>query len=241
MVIYKVKDYEEMSRKAASLIAAQVIAKPDCILGLATGSSPVGTYQNLIKAYKNGDLDFSNVKSINLDEYKGLSPENDQSYRYFMNTNLFDHINIDKANTHVPNGLEPDAEKACNEYNEIIAQSGGIDLQLLGLGPNGHIGFNEPDSVFIAGTHCVDLTESTIEANKRFFESADDVPRQAYTMGIQNIMSAKKIVVVVSGANKAKSLAKAVNGPIDPQVPASILQLHNDVVIVADEAALSMM
>lgn len=241
MVIYKVKNYEEMSRKAASLIAAQVIAKPDSILGLATGSSPVGTYQNLIKAYENGDLDFSNVKSINLDEYKGLSPENDQSYRYFMNTNLFDHINIDKANTHVPNGLEPDAEKACNEYNEIIAQSGGIDLQLLGLGPNGHIGFNEPDSVFIAGTHCVDLTESTIEANKRFFESADDVPRQAYTMGIQNIMSAKKIVVVVSGANKAESLAKAINGPIDPQVPASILQLHNDVVIVADEAALSMM
>lgn len=241
MVIYKVKNYEEMSRKAASLIAAQVIAKPDSILGLATGSSPVGTYQNLIKAYENGDLDFSNVKSINLDEYKGLSPENDQSYRYFMNTNLFDHINIDKSNTHVPNGLEPDADKACAEYNEIIAQSGGIDLQLLGLGPNGHIGFNEPDSVFIAGTHCVDLTESTIEANKRFFESADDVPRQAYTMGIQNIMSAKKIVVVVSGANKAESLAKAVNGPIDPQVPASILQLHNDVVIVADEAALSMM
>lgn len=241
MVIYKVKNYEEMSRKAASLIAAQVIAKPDSILGLATGSSPVGTYQNLIKAYENGDLDFSNVKSINLDEYKGLSPENDQSYRYFMNTNLFDHINIDKSNTHVPNGLEPDADKACAEYNEIIAQSGGIDLQLLGLGPNGHIGFNEPDSVFIAGTHCVDLTESTIEANKRFFESADDVPRQAYTMGIQNIMSAKKIVVVVSGANKAESLAKAVNGPIDPQVPASILQLHNDVVIVADEAALSRM
>ncbi len=241
MVIYKVKNYEEMSRKAASIIAAQVIAKPDSILGLATGSSPVGTYQNLIKAYENGDLDFSNVTSINLDEYKGLSPENDQSYRYFMNTNLFDHINIDKANTHVPNGLEPDAEKACEEYNEIIAQSGGIDLQLLGLGPNGHIGFNEPDSVFIAGTHCVDLTESTIEANKRFFESADDVPRQAYTMGIQNIMSAKKIVVVVSGANKAESLAKAINGPIDPQVPASILQLHNNVVIVADEDALSMM
>ena len=241
MIIYKVKDYEEMSRKAANIIAAQVITKPDCILGLATGSSPVGTYQNLIAGYEKGDLDISNVKTINLDEYKGLSPENDQSYRYFMNTNLFNHINIDKNNTHVPNGLEADSEKACSEYNEIIAQSGGIDLQLLGLGPNGHIGFNEPDSVFIPGTHCVDLTESTIEANKRFFESADDVPRQAYTMGIQNIMSAKKIVVVVSGANKAESLAKAINGPIDPQVPASILQLHNDVIIVADEAALSMM
>jgi len=241
MIIYKVKDYEEMSRKAANIIAAQVITKPDCVLGLATGSSPVGTYKNLITAYQNGDLDFSNVKSINLDEYKGLSPENDQSYRYFMNTNLFDHINIDKANTNVPDGLEPDAEKACSQYNEIIANCGGIDLQLLGLGPNGHIGFNEPDSVFIAGTHCVDLTESTIEANKRFFASIDDVPRQAYTMGIQNIMSAKKILVVVSGANKAESLAKAINGPIDPQVPASILQLHNDVIFVVDEAAASML
>ena len=241
MVIYKVKDYEEMSRKAAAIIAAQVIAKPDCILGLATGSSPVGTYKNLIKGYEDGDLDFSKVKSINLDEYRGLAPDNDQSYRYFMNTNLFDHINIDKANTNVPDGLEPDAEKACSSYNELIANCGGIDLQLLGLGPNGHIGFNEPDSVFIAGTHCVDLTESTIEANKRFFESIDDVPRQAYTMGIQNIMSAKKILVVVSGANKAESLAKAINGPIDPMVPASILQLHNDVIYVVDEAAASML
>ena len=241
MIIYKVKDYEEMSRKAANIIAAQVITKPNCVLGLATGSSPVGTYQNLIAGCEKGDLDFSNVTTINLDEYKGLAPDNDQSYRYFMNTNLFDHINIDKNNTNVPDGLEADSEKACAAYNEIIANCGGIDLQLLGLGPNGHIGFNEPDSVFIAGTHCVDLTESTIEANKRFFESADDVPRQAYTMGIQNIMSAKKIVVVVSGANKAESLAKAVNGPIDPQVPASILQLHNDVIIVADEAAASML
>ncbi len=241
MIIYKVKDYEEMSRKAANIIAAQIITKPDCVLGLATGSSPIGTYKNLISAYENGDLDFSNVSSINLDEYKGLAPDNDQSYRYFMNTNLFDHINIDKNKTNVPDGLEPDAEKACAEYNEIIANCGGIDLQLLGLGPNGHIGFNEPDSVFIAGTHCVDLTESTIEANKRFFASIDDVPRQAYTMGIQNIMSAKKILVVVSGANKAESLAKAVNGPIDPQVPASVLQLHNDVIIVADEAAASML
>ena len=241
MVIYKVKDYEEMSRKAAAIIAAQVIAKPDCVLGLATGSSPVGTYKNLIAGYQNGDLDFSKVRSINLDEYRGLSPENDQSYRYFMNTNLFDHINIDKANTNVPDGLETDADKACSAYNELIANCGGIDLQLLGLGPIGHIGFNEPDRVFIAGTHCVDLTESTIDANKRFFESIDDVPRQAYTMGIQNIMSAKKILVVVSGANKAESLAKAINGPIDPQVPASILQLHNDVIFVVDEAAASML
>ena len=241
MIIYKVKDYEEMSRKAANIIGAQVISKPNCVLGLATGSSPVGAYQNLAAACARGDLDFSNVTTINLDEYKGLAPDNDQSYRYFMNTNLFDHINIDKNNTNVPDGLEADSDVACAKYNEIIANCGGIDLQLLGLGPNGHIGFNEPDSVFIAGTHCVDLTESTIEANKRFFESADDVPRQAYTMGIQNIMSAKKILVVVSGANKAESLAKAINGPIDPQVPASILQLHNDVTFVIDEAAASML
>ena len=236
-----VSTYEELSRKAANIIGAQVIAKPNCVLGLATGSSPVGAYQNLAAACARGDLDFSNVTTINLDEYKGLAPDNDQSYRYFMNTNLFDHINIDKNNTNVPDGLEADSDVACAKYNEIIANCGGIDLQLLGLGPNGHIGFNEPDSVFIAGTHCVDLTESTIEANKRFFESADDVPRQAYTMGIQNIMSAKKILVVVSGANKAESLAKAINGPIDPQVPASILQLHNDVTFVIDEAAASML
>ena len=241
MIIYKVKDYEEMSRKAANIIAAQVITKPDCILGLATGSSPVGTYQNLIAGYEKGDLDFSNVKTINLDEYKGLSPENDQSYRYFMNTNLFDHINIDKNNTHVPNGLEADSEKACSEYNEIIAQSGGIDLQLLGLGPNGHIGFNEPDSVFIPGTHCVDLTESTIEANKRFFESIDDVPRQAYTMGIGTIMAAKKILLIASGKDKAEIIKKAFFGPVVPQVPASILQMHPDVTIVIDEDAASLL
>jgi glucosamine-6-phosphate deaminase len=241
MRVYCGKDYDEASRIAANIIASQVILKPECVLGLATGSTPVGAYKVLIDKCEKGELDFSKVRSVNLDEYKGLSPENDQSYRYFMNTNLFDHINIDKANTNVPDGLEPDSDVACGKYNELIANCGGIDLQLLGLGPNGHIGFNEPDSVFIAGTHCVDLTESTIEANKRFFESIDDVPRQAYTMGIQNIMSAKKIVVVVSGANKAESLAKAVNGPIDPMVPASILQLHNDVIIVCDEAAASML
>lgn len=239
MVIYKVKDYEEMSRKAANIIGAQVITKPDCVLGLATGSSPVGTYKNLIAACANGDLDFSKVRTINLDEYKGLAPDNDQSYRYFMNTNLFDHINIDKANTCVPNGLEADSDKACAEYNEIIANCGGIDLQLLGLGPNGHIGFNEPDSVFIAGTHCVDLTESTIEANKRFFESADAVPRKALTMGIGTIMSAKKIVIVVSGEDKADALQKCITGPITPTVPGSILQLHPDVTVVCDEAAYS--
>ncbi len=231
------KDYAEMSAKAAEIIAQQVKDKPDCVLGLATGSSPVGTYKKLIEWYEAGELDFSNVSSVNLDEYRGLSGDNDQSYRYFMNTNLFDHINIDKARTNVPNGLEPDAEKACKDYDAIIEAAGGIDLQLLGLGHNGHIGFNEPADIFVKTTQCVDLQESTIEANKRFFASIDDVPRQAYTMGIQSIMMAKKVVVVVAGADKADIVAKAFTGPVTPQVPASILQMHQDVTIVGDEAA----
>lgn len=239
MNIYRAKDYQDMSRKAANIISAQIIMKPDCVLGLATGSSPVGTYQQLIDWYEKGDLDFSGVTSINLDEYKGLAPENEQSYRHFMNTNLFDHVNINKANTYVPDGLEADSAKACSNYNRIIETSGGIDLQLLGLGHNGHIGFNEPGAAFECETHCVDLTESTIEANKRFFESEDMVPRQAYTMGIKNIMQAKKVLVIVSGADKAAILKRVLQGPVTPEVPASILQLHNDVTFVADEAALS--
>lgn len=239
MIIYRAKDYQDMSRKAANIISAQIIMKPNCVLGLATGSSPVGTYRQLIEWYNKGDLDFSHVTSINLDEYKGLSPENDQSYRYFMDTNLFNHVNIDKAHTFVPNGLEVNSEKACTDYNHTIATSGGIDLQLLGLGHNGHIGFNEPGAAFERETHCVDLTESTIEANKRFFSSEEEVPRQAYTIGIKNIMQAKKILVIVSGADKAQILEKVLHGPITPEVPASILQLHNDVTIVADESALS--
>lgn len=238
MIICKAKDYKDLSRKAANIISAQMIMKPDCVLGLATGSSPIGTYEQLIEWYKRGDLDFSGVTSVNLDEYKGLAADNDQSYRYFMNTNLFNHVNIDKARTFVPNGLEPDAKKACEEYDAIIESVGGIDLQLLGLGHNGHIGFNEPSATFSKGTNCVDLTESTIEANKRFFESEADVPRQAYTMGIGSIMKAKKILVVVSGKDKAEILKKVIYGPITPEVPASVLQLHPDVTIVADEAAL---
>ncbi|QDW73182.1 glucosamine-6-phosphate deaminase [Lachnospiraceae bacterium KGMB03038] len=241
MIICKAKDYSELSRKAANIIAAQILMKPNCVLGLATGSSPIGTYEELIGWYKRGDLDFSGITSINLDEYRGLSGENDQSYRYFMNTNLFDHVNIDKARTFVPNGLEPDSAKACRDYDQIIDNAGGIDLQLLGLGHNGHIGFNEPAEAFANGTQCVDLTESTISANKRFFASEADVPRQAYTMGIGSIMRAKKILVVVSGEGKAEILKKVVYGPVTPQVPASVLQLHKDVTIVADEAALSKM
>jgi len=234
------EDYAQMSRAAANLISAQVIMKPNCVLGLATGSTPVGTYEQLIDMYNKGDLDFSNVTSVNLDEYKGLSGDHDQSYRYFMNTNLFNSINIDKARTFVPDGLEPDSAKACADYNKVIADCGQVDLQLLGLGLNGHIGFNEPSDSFEKETHCVDLTESTIQANSRFFESIDMVPTQAYTMGIQTIMRAKKIVLVVNGENKAQIVKDAFFGPITPNVPASILQLHNDVVIVGDAGAFSL-
>ena len=178
--------------------------------------------------YKKGDLDFSEVTSVNLDEYKGLSRDNDQSYYYFMNDNLFSHVNICKERTHLPNGMEPDSEKACADYNAVIASVGGIDLQLLGLGHNGHIGFNEPADTFELETHCVDLTESTIEANKRFFASYDDVPKQAYTMGIKTIMQAKAGIV-----------KQAFFGPVTPRVPASILQLHSDAIVIADEDALS--
>ena len=240
MIIYRAKDYKDMSRKAANIISAQVIMKPNCTLGLATVSTPLGIYDQLTEWYKKGDLDFSAVHSVNLDEYRGLPKENDQSYYYFMHKNLFDRVNIRSENTNVPNGMEPDAEKECRRYEKLIADLGGIDLQLLGLGHNGHIGFNEPGEAFEKETHCVDLQERTIEANKRFFESADEVPRQAYTMGIKTIMQAKKILVAVSGEDKAEIVKKAFFGPVTPTVPASILQMHNDVTVVADEAALSL-
>lgn len=240
MIIYRAKDYKDMSRKAANIISAQVIMKPNCTLGLATGSTPLGIYDQLTEWYKKGDLDFSAVHSVNLDEYRGLPKENDQSYYYFMHKNLFDRVNIRSENTNVPNGMEPDAEKECRRYEKLIADLGGIDLQLLGLGHNGHIGFNEPGEAFEKETHCVDLQERTIEANKRFFDSADEVPRQAYTMGIKTIMQAKKILVAVSGEDKAEIVKKAFFGPVTPTVPASILQMHNDVTVVADEAALSL-
>lgn len=239
MKIYKAKDYKDMSRKAANIISAQVIMKPNCVLGLATGSTPIGTYDQLVEWYNKGDLDFSEVTTVNLDEYKGLPRTNDQSYYYFMHQHLFDRVNIDPERTNVPNGMEPDAEKECGRYEELIRSLGGVDLQLLGLGHNGHIGFNEPGEAFEKETHCVDLTESTIEANKRFFASADDVPKQAYTMGIKRIMQAKKILIVVNGENKADIVERAFFGPVTPEVPASILQLHNDVTLVGDEAALA--
>ncbi len=239
MRVYCAADYNHASRAAANIISAQVIMKPDCVLGLATGSTPVGTYEELIRRYEQGDLDFSRVHSINLDEYRGLAGDNDQSYRYFMNTHLFDSINIDKKNTYVPDGLEPDSEKACRDYEEIIKAHGGVDLQILGLGHNGHIGFNEPGSTFEKETHCVTLSETTRQANARFFSSMDEVPTEAYTMGIGSIMQAKKIVVIVTGEGKREIVKKAFLGPITPEVQASVLQLHNDVILVGDEAALA--
>lgn len=239
MRIIEAENYQDMSRKAANIISAQMIMKPDSVLGLATGSSPVGIYEQLVEWYKKGDLDFSKITTVNLDEYKGLNRENDQSYYYFMHQHLFDHVNVRPECTHVPDGTEPDSQKECKRYEELVDSLGGADLQLLGLGHNGHIGFNEPAPVFEKATHCVDLTESTIEANKRFFASADEVPRQAYTMGIGTIMKAKKVLVVVSGEDKAEIVAKAFYGDVTPEVPASILQMHQDVTVVADKAALS--
>ena len=240
MRIVRAKDYEDMSRKAGNIMAAQVVAKPDCVLGLATGSTPIGAYKRLIEGYEAGDLDFSQVKTYNLDEYRGLPGTHDQSYRYFMNVNLFDHVNIDKANTHVPDGLAEDYEAACAAYDEAVAAAGGQDLQLLGIGNNGHIGFNEPGDAFVKGTHCVDLTESTIQANSRLFDSIEDVPRQAYTMGIGTIMGAKMVLVMANGEVKAQAVHDMIYGPITPSCQASILQLHPNVVVVADEAALSL-
>ena len=240
MRIVRAKDYEDMSRKAGNIMAAQVVAKPDCVLGLATGSTPIGAYKRLIEGYEAGDLDFSQVKTYNLDEYRGLPGTHDQSYRYFMNVNLFDHVNIDKANTHVPDGLAEDYEAACAAYDEAVAAAGGQDLQLLGIGNNGHIGFNEPGDAFVKGTHCVDLTESTIQANSRLFYSIEDVPRQAYTMGIGTIMAAKMVLVMANGEVKAQAVHDMIYGPITPSCQASILQLHPNVVVVADEAALSL-
>jgi len=239
MRIICAKDYQDVSRKAANIIAAQVQLKPDCVLGLATGSSPVGTYQELIKKYEAGDLDFSKVSTVNLDEYVGLTKDHDQSYAYFMRTNLFDHVNIDQANCNIPSGLTDDPEAECANYDKLIGEL-KTDLQLLGLGPNGHIGFNEPADAFVKPTNKVELTKSTIDANARFFESWDDVPKFAYTMGIGGIMQAKRVLLVVNGEKKAQAVKDCFFGPITPKAPGSILQLHPDFTLVADEAALSL-
>jgi len=240
MRVYQASDYAALSRRAADIIAAQIILKPDCVLGLATGSSPIGTYQELIARCKKGELDFSQVTTVNLDEYKGLPVTHDQSYRYFMNDNLFLHVNIDINKTNVPNGMAEDVEAECERYDALVQSLGCADLQLLGMGHDGHIAFNEPCDHFPRGTHLVELDPMTLEANARFFDNDPaKVPHQAMTMGIGTIMSARKILMIVSGADKSAMLAKALLGPITPMVPASALQLHSDVTVVADTAALT--
>lgn len=237
MRIIKAKDYADMSNKAAGIFFSQITLKPNSVLGLATGSTPIGTYKKLIEMYKAGDISFAEVKTVNLDEYVGLSGEDDQSYRYFMNEQLFDHVDINKENTNVPNGKAKDKPIECARYEELIKCLGGIDMQLLGIGNNGHIGFNEPDTCFEKYTHEVALTESTIKANTRFFANEADVPRTAISMGIKTIMEAKKIVLVASGSAKADIIYETCYGPITPNVPASALQLHPDVTIIVDEEA----
>lgn len=239
MKIFSAPDYTKMSRKAANLISAQVILKPDSVLGLATGSTPLGVYAQLIDWYNKNDVDFSKVRSVNLDEYCGLSADHEQSYHYYMKENFFKHINICLENTHVPNGLAEDATAEGHHYDELIQSLGGIDLQLLGIGNTGHIGFNEPSESFVKETHRVTLKQKTIDANARFFASKDEVPKYAITMGIGSIMKAKKVLLVANGGGKAEILYQALFGPITPEVPASILQVHPDVIIVADEAAIA--
>ncbi len=240
MRLIKAKDYQEASRQVANIISAQVILRPDSVLGLATGSSPIGAYRQLIEWYNKGDVDFSRVRSVNLDEYVGLAPSHEQSYAYFMHHNFFDFINIKPENVHLPDGLDPDAEGQGKKYDALIRSLGGVDLQLLGIGRDGHIGFNEPCGEFVKGTHCVELTQDTREANARFFGSVDLVPKTAYTMGILDIIQARRVVMIASGSSKAAIVRDAFWGPVTPQIPASILQLHPDFTLVADEEALAM-
>jgi len=235
--IYKARDYDHLSQIAANIIAAQITLKPESVLGLATGGTPVGTYKELIKKHKSGDLCFSEVKSINLDEYCTLAPESPQSYAYFMNDNLFNHVNIKAENVNIPSGLNLDADAECKRYDEVIKKN-PIDLQLLGLGPNGHIGFNEPDAELKLGTNHVSLAQATIDANKRYFEREEDVPKTAYTMGMGSIMHSRKVLLIASGEGKAEILYKALKGPLTTQVPASLLQLHRDLIVVGDEGSL---
>jgi glucosamine-6-phosphate deaminase len=241
MRIYRAKDYVDMSRKAANILSAQVILKPNSVLGLATGQSPLGVYRQLAEWQRKGDVDFSSVVTINLDEYKGLPPDSPQSYHYFMREHFFSQINIRSGNINIPNGLEADPEIECARYDGIIKRSGGIDMQLLGLGHNGHIGFNEPGGAFEKGTHLVALSARTIKANSRFFDSEGAVPKHAYTMGIRSIMQARGILVVVFGEDKAEIVRRSFCGEVTPLVPASVLQLHNNVTLVGDGPSLSLL
>lgn len=236
MNLIVVNSYEKLSEVAAREFVNVINKKPNAILGLATGSSPLGMYKQLIKMYENKEVDFSKVTSFNLDEYIGLNPEHPQSYRYFMDNNFFNHVNIDKKKTFVPNGLSDNLIEECKNYDNIIRELGGVDIQLLGIGNNGHIAFNEPEEELSIGTHVVELTEDTIKANSRFFNSADEVPRKALTMGLGNIMKAKKIVLVASGEDKACAIKGLLSGKITTSNPATVLQMHRDVVVIVDES-----
>lgn len=237
MRIIVCENYEEVSKKAAQMILSQVTLKPNSVLGLATGSTPIGMYENLVKLNKNGDIDFSEVRTFNLDEYYKLPKESDQSYHYFMYKNLFDHININPENIHIPNGMTADVDAECERYDELIKESGGVDIQVLGIGNNAHIGFNEPTINFEKGTHLVELEESTIEANSRFFDNIEDVPKKAITMGVGSIFKSKKIMLIATGENKAEAIYNTVYGKVVPEVPASILQFHSDIVLILDKKA----
>ncbi|MCI6377571.1 MAG: glucosamine-6-phosphate deaminase [Clostridiales bacterium] len=241
MQIHVYENAAQVGQAAATLIAAQVLAKPASVLGLATGSTPIPTYQELIRLCKAGVLDFSQAQSFNLDEYCALPVEHEQSYHSFMKAQLFDHINIDPARTHVPNGNAADQQAECAGYDEAIAQAGGIDIQILGIGRNGHIGFNEPSDAFVYGCHIVNLTHSTIEANRRFFDSENDVPRQAISLGIGSIMNARRVLLLATGADKAEAIRASVKGDVNPQTQASILRTHHDVIFLLDKAAASLL
>ena len=237
MRIIVCKNYEEVSKKAAQMILSQVTLKPNSVLGLATCSTPIGMYENLVELNKNGDIDFSEVRTFNLDEYYNLPKESDQSYHYFMHKNLFNHINIKPSNIHIPNGMTEDVDAECERYDELIKKAGGVDIQVLGIGNNAHIGFNEPTVNFEKGTHLVELEDSTIEANSRFFDNIEDVPKKAITMGVGSIFKSKKIMLIATGENKAKAIYNTVYGKVVPEVPASILQFHNDIVLILDKDA----
>ncbi len=234
MRIYIQKDYDEVSKKAAQIVSSQMTLKPKSVLGLATGSSPEGMYKNLVEMYKNDVIDFSEIITFNLDEYLDLEPENNQSYAYYMNKHLFDHVNINRENVNIPSGVSKNIDKTCKEYDENIFGVNKIDLQVLGIGTNGHIGFNEPDVHFEAGTHLVELDEKTVQANARFFDSIDDVPKQAISMGIRNIMQSKKVLLIATGESKIEAVTKMLFEDITPNLPASILQVHNDFTLIVD-------
>jgi len=235
--IILVKDYEEMSYLGSLRIAKEILENPNAVLGLATGSSPLGIYRRLIEMYKNEILDFSKITTINLDEYVGLNQQHQQSYRWFMNNYLFNHINIDINNTYLPNGMAKDLEEEGINYDQQIEQLGGIDLQLLGIGINGHIAFNEPAPELLVGTHVAKLSKSTIEANSRFFNNIEEVPTTALTMGLGQIMRAKQVLLIASGEQKAKALGGLLSGKITTENPATMLQLHRDETVIADEEA----